>query len=65
MDKGRQAGGEDDAAFLPPLPRQVGAPVAERVPRALPLSGISNLGQFYFGDLLPKWVNIQSALTTD
>src|SRR5208282_1182459 len=29
MDKGRQAGGEDDAAFLPPLPRERGAAVAE------------------------------------
>src|ERR1019366_4193000 len=29
MDKGRQAGGEDDAAFLPPLPGQRGAAVAE------------------------------------
>jgi hypothetical protein len=29
MDQGRQAGGKDDAAFLPPLPGQRGAAVAE------------------------------------
>ena len=29
MDKGKQAGGRDDAAFLPPLSRQRGAAVAE------------------------------------
>ena len=29
MDQGRQAGGRDDAALLPPLPRQRGAAVAE------------------------------------
>ena len=30
MDQGRQAGGRDDTAFLPPLPGQRGAAVAER-----------------------------------
>jgi hypothetical protein len=35
-----------------------------KVPAALPRSERAGVGQFYFGELLYKWVNIQSALTT-
>jgi len=36
-----------------------------RSPRALSLLRAQWAGQFYFGDLLAKWINIQPALTAE